>query len=317
MKKSIENIIKEKVLVLDGAMATMLQKYNTKSRDFHGERFANHPVDLSGFNEILNFTKPERIKDVHEKYLRAKADIISTNTFRANKIELKKYQLDDLAYELNYTAATLARENATKYTNITRDKPRYVAGVIGPISSKEATLDEMEEAYSEQIKGLMAGKVDVILLETIYEEDNIKAALLALEAILKKRRKNFPIIISGAAIEGQAPIVTSEMIKKYTTIVHHVRILAIGMNCGNGPEPMLDKLKNISYTAPFNIVAYPSAGIPNEDGKIDADLDYLVEQAKKYLEKDLVNIIGGCCGTTPEYITKLNKLARDTKPRKF
>ncbi len=317
MKKSIENIIKERVLVLDGAMATMLQKYTIKERDFKGERFANHPVNLSGFNEILNFTKPERIRDIHEKYLRAKADIISTNTFRANKIELKKYQLDDLAYELNYTAATLARENVTKYTNITREKPRYVAGVIGPISSKEATLDEMEEAYSEQIKGLMAGKVDVILLETVYEEDNIKAALLALEAILKKRRKNFPIIISGAAIEGQNPIITGEMITKYTAIVHHVRILAIGLNCGNGPEPMLDKLKNISYTAPFNVIAYPSAGIPDDEGKINVDLDYLIEQTQKYIDKDLVNIIGGCCGTTPQFITKLSKLARDAKPRKF
>jgi len=317
MKKSIENIIKEKVLVLDGAMATMLQKYTTTQRDYKGERFENHPIDLSGFYEILNFTKPERIRDIHEKYLRAKADIISTNTFRANKIELKKYQLDDLAYELNYTAATLARDNATKYTNITRDKPRYVAGVIGPISSKEATLDEMEEAYSEQIKGLMAGKVDVILLETVYEEDNIKAALLALEAILKKRRKNFPIIISGALIDGSDSIVTGEMIAKYTAIVHHVRILAIGMNCGTGPDAMFDKLKNLSYTAPFNIVAYPSAGIPDENGKIKKDLDYLVEQTKKYIDKDLVNIIGGCCGTTPEFITKLSKLARDTKPRKY
>ncbi len=317
MKKSIENIIKEKILVLDGAMATMLKKYRTKERDYKGDRFKDHPVDLFGFNEILSFTKPDRIRDVHEKYLRAKADIISTNTFRANKIELKKYQLEDLAYELNYTAATLARDNATKYTNITRDKPRYVAGVLGPISSKEATLDEMEEAYSEQIKGLMAGKVDVILLETVFEEDNIKAALLALEAILKKRRKNFPIIISGAAIEGKEPIVTGELIKRYTSIVHHVRILAMGMNCGHGPEQLLDKLKNISYSAPFNIVAYPSAGIPDENGNLELDTDSLIEQTKKYIDKDLVNIIGGCCGTTTEFIKKLSKLVIDVKPRKF
>ncbi len=317
MKKTLENIIREKILVLDGGVATSLKKYRIKDRDFKGERFKNHDVDLSNFYEMLNFTKVDIVKDAHEKFIKAGADIISTNTFRANRIELKKYKLDEIAYELNYTSAMAARELTTKYSNITRDKPRYVAGVIGPISSKEATLDEMEIAYSEQIKGLMAGKVDVILLETVFEEDNIKAALFALEAILKKRRKNFPMIISGAALENNKALVTGELIKRYTSFIHHVRILAIGMNCGSGPEQILEKIKNISYTAPYNIIAYPNAGLPNEKGKYEIEVDTYIESIKKFIDKNLVNIIGGCCGVRAEHIKKISKLVKGVKPRKI
>lgn len=317
MKKTIETVIKEKILVLDGGMATMLQKFRTTERDFIGDRFKDHPQKLDGLYEILNITKPEIVKDVHEKYAKAGADILSTNTFRANRIELAKYGLADIAYEVNYNAATAAREKTTKYTNITRSKPRYVAGILGPINPEEASLDEMQEAYSEQIKGLLAGKVDVILMETIQYEDNIKAALLALEAILKRRRKNFPMIISSAAMPNKAPFVTGELANRYTSFVHHVRILAIGMNCGEGPEQLLDMLKSLSYSSEFNIIAYPSAGVPDKNGKYSTDDKRLIEVMQKFIDKDLVNIIGGCCGVTPEHIAHIAKMTKGVKPRKF
>ena len=309
MKKNFEDILKEKILILDGAMNSMIQKYQLKERDYKGKRFLEHKVNLMGCNEILSFTKQEIIKDIHEKYLKAGADIIETNTFNANKIYLSKFDLPDVAYELNYTAATIAKEKTSKYINLTRNKPRFVAGAIGPIETTDENFDDVVYAYSEQIKGLLAGRIDFLLIETISDETNLKAILIALDNILKKRRKHFPIFISGIISENNNSPITDDLIKRYSTFTSYINVLGIGINCNYYPEKMYSQLKKISENTDLYTIFYPNA-IQVDKNKQNLSSDEMVEFLSKFVENKIVNIIGGCCGSTPEYTSKIKKLLK-------
>ena len=313
MKKTFEETLKNNILVLDGAIDKLVNKYNISEKNWRGEKYKDHPVDLKGFKEILTFSKPETINDIHEKYLKAGADIIETNTFNANRIVLEKYQLSDIAYELNYTAARNAYEKAAKYSNITRDKPRYVAGAIGTIFTDDSNFNKVVEAYGEQIKGLFAAKVDFLLIETITQVDNLKAILIAIENILKKRRKHFPVFISGVHTEESVSVVTPEILQRFAPFTTNVKIIGIGNNCNYFPEKMYSQIKEFANNSDYYTIFYPNAG------NLDASKNYSLssEEFEKYLSKfideKIVNIIGGCHGTTPDYIRKIVKYIKKLK----
>jgi len=328
MPREIQQELKTRVLVLDGAMGTMIQKYNFTEKDFRGEKFANHTHNLKGCNDILCFTQPDAIKDIHEKYLKAGADIVETNTFNANRISLADYGLENDAYELNYIAAQLAREKASKYSTITRNKPRFVAGAIGPTnktasmspdvndpSKREVSFDDLVFAYTEQVKGLLAGKVDLILIETIFDTLNAKAALFAVQSVMEKRNKIFPVMISGTITDKSGRTLTGQTVEAFLNSMSHIDLLSIGFNCSFGAKDMYLHIEELSNKAPFNISAYPNAGLPNELGQYDETPAKMLEQMKDFTKNKIVNIIGGCCGTTPEHIQKLAELAEKAKPR--
>ena len=309
MKKNIEDILKEKVLVLDGAMNSMIKKYHLKERDYKGKRFIEHKLDLMGCNEILSFTKQEIIKDIHEKYLKFGADIIETNTFNANRIYLSKFDLADIAYELNYTSATIAKEKTSKYANLSRNKPRFVAGAIGPIETNDDNFDEVVYAYSEQIKGLLAGRVDFLLIETISNETNLKAILIALDNILKKRRKHFPIFISGLISENNNSPITKDLINRYSAFTTYVNVLGIGVNCNYYPEKMYSQLKEISKNTNLHTIIYPNAIQIDKDSQ-ELSSDEMIKFLSKFVEQKIVGIVGSCCGSTPEYTSKIKTLVK-------
>jgi len=328
MPKEIQQELKTRVLVLDGAMGTMIQKHNLTEKDFRAEKYINHKHNLKGCNDILSFTQPHIIKDIHEKYLKAGADIIETNTFNANKISLSDYGLENDAYELNYIAAQLAREMATKYSTITRNKPRFVAGAIGPTnktasmspdvndpSKREVSFDDLVEAYTEQVKGLLAGNVDLILIETIFDTLNAKAALFAVQSVMEKRNRIFPVMISGTITDKSGRTLTGQTVEAFLNSLSHIDLLSIGFNCSFGAKDMYLHIEELSNKAPFNISAYPNAGLPNELGQYDETPQKMLEQMKDFTKNKIVNIIGGCCGTTPEHIKKLAELAAKAKPR--
>lgn len=328
MQKDIRKELEKRVLVLDGAMGTMIQKYNLSETEFRGEEFENHKYNLKGLNDILCITKPELIAEIHEKYLKAGADIIETNTFNANRISLKDYGLEDRAYDLNYNAAKLAREQAAKYSNITRHKPRFVAGAIGPTnktasmspdvndpSKREISFDELVKAYEEQVKGLLAGKVDILLVETIFDTLNAKAALFAIQSVFEKRKKVFPVMVSGTITDKSGRTLTGQTVEGFLNTLSNIDLLSIGFNCSFGAKDLFPHIEELSHKAPFYISAYPNAGLPNELGLYDESPEKMQEQMTEFTKNKVVNIIGGCCGTTPEHIVKLVDIANKAMPR--
>ncbi len=330
MAKEIQHELKKRVLVLDGAMGTMLQKYSLSETEFRGERFAEHKYNLKGCNDVLCLTQPDIIKEIHEKYLKAGADIIETNTFNANHISLADYGLEKDAYEINYVAAQLAREKASKYSNITRNKPRFVAGSIGPTnktasmspdvndpSKREVDFDALVFAYTEQVKGLLAGNVDVILIETIFDTLNAKAALFAVQTVMEKRNRIFPVMISGTITDKSGRTLTGQTVEAFLNSLSHVELLSIGFNCSFGAKDLFLHVEELSSKAPFFVSAYPNAGLPNELGLYDETPEKMQIQMKDFLTNKIANIIGGCCGTTPEHIQKLVEIAEKAKPREI
>lgn len=328
MAKDIRKELEKRVLVLDGAMGTMIQRYKLTETEFRGEKYKNHAINLSGCNDILCNSRPELIRDIHEKYLKVGADIIETNTFNANRISLKDYGLEDEAYELNYNAARLAAESAAKYSNITRNKPRFVAGAIGPTnktasmspdvsdpSKREISFDELVAAYSEQVKGLLAGKVDILLVETIFDTLNAKAALFAIQQVLEKRNKVFPVMVSGTIADKSGRTLTGQTVEAFLNTLSNIDLLSIGFNCSMGANDLFPYIEELSYKAPFFVSAYPNAGLPNELGFYDQTPDKMCLEMKEFTNNKLVNIIGGCCGTTPEHIEKMVEIANNAMPR--
>jgi len=328
MIKDIRKELENRILVIDGAMGTMIQRFNLIEKDFRGELYKNHHINLKGCNDILSNTRPEIIRDIHEKYLKAGADIIETNTFNATSISLQDYGLAETAYELNYNAARIAVEMAAKYSGITRNKPRFVAGAIGPTnktasmspdvndpSKREISFDDLVKAYSEQVKGLLAGKVDILLVETIFDTLNAKAALFAIQSVLEKRNKVFPVMISGTITDKSGRTLTGQTVEGFLNTLSNIDLLSIGFNCSFGAKDMFPFVEELSYKAPFYVSAYPNAGLPNELGLYDQTPDKMKEEMKEFTHNKLVNLIGGCCGTTPEHIEKLVEIANAAMPR--
>lgn len=326
----IQEILKERILVLDGAMGTMIQRHNLQEADFRGERFKDHAYPLKGNNDILCLTRPDIIKDIHRLYFEAGADIAETNTFSGTRIAQADYHLEDVVYELNVQAARIAREVADEMTRKEPHKPRFVAGAMGP-TNKTASLspdvnnpgfratnfDQLKEAFKEQAKGLIDGGADVLLLETIIDTLNVKAALFAIEELFDEIGKTLPIMVSGTITDASGRTLSGQTTEAFLISVSHVPLLSIGLNCALGAKALRPYLQVLNEQAPFFVSAYPNAGLPNEFGHYDQTPEDMGAQIKEFLDEGLVNIIGGCCGTTPEHIRVIAQLAAKYKPREL
>ncbi len=324
----INDILKERIMVLDGAMGTMIQRHKLEEKDFRGERFKDHAYPLKGNNDILSITRPDIIKDIHRQYFEAGADIAETNTFSGTRIAQADYHLEDAVYELNLQAARLAREVADEFTARNPNKPRFVAGAMGP-TNKTASLspdvsnpgyraisfDELKEAFKEQAKGLIDGGVDVLLLETIIDTLNVKAALFGIQELFDEIGRTLPIMVSGTITDASGRTLSGQTTEAFLISVSHVPLLSIGLNCALGAKALRPYLQVLNEQAPFFVSAYPNAGLPNEFGHYDQTPEEMGNQIKEFLDEGLVNVIGGCCGTTPEHIRVIAALAAKYKPR--
>lgn len=324
--KDLRNLLKERILVLDGAMGTMVQKYSLQECDFRGSRFASHPVMLKGNNDILVLTRPDIICEIHAKYLDAGADIIETSTFNANRISQHDYGCEELCYEINRSAAELARGIADKYS--TPEKPRFVAGSVGPTSRtcsispdvedsscRNVTFDELVEAYKEQMTALIEGGVDALLCETIFDTLNAKAALYAADEAMEAAGREVPVMLSFTIADQQGRILSGQTIEAFIASVAGRNLLSVGLNCSFGAKEMKPFLKRLSEIAPFCVSVYPNAGLPNELGEYDQTPEEMAAIVKEYVDEGLVNIIGGCCGTTEEYIAFFPSIVKEAAPR--
>ena len=325
---TIEENLQKHILVLDGAMGTMIQKHNLKEEDYKGERFKNHPCALKGNNDLLSITHPEIIKKIHCEYLKAGADIIETNTFSSTSIAMADYQMEDLAYELNYESAKIAREAAQEYSIKTPNRPRYAAGSIGP-TNKTASMspevndpgyravdfDQLVVAYREQVTGLIDGGADILLVETIFDTLNAKAALYAVDEIKQEKKINIPVMVSGTITDASGRTLSGQTVEAFNISLSHISLLSIGLNCALGATQLLPYIKTLANQSPLFISAHPNAGLPNAFGEYDQSPEEMKILVQDYLEQNLVNIIGGCCGTTPEHISLIADLARKFSPR--
>ena len=327
-RPDIYHELEQRILVLDGAMGSLIQEHKLKEEDYRGERFRDFPHDLKGNNDLLSLTQPQIIKTIHARYLEAGADIIETNTFNANRISMADYHLEDLAYEMNRTSAQIASETAAAFTAKTPEKPRFVAGSIGPTNKtaslspnvndpgyRAVTFDNLVQAYSEQTEGLLDGGVDLLLIETVFDTLNAKAALFAIEETFKKKSKEVPIMVSGTITDASGRTLSGQTIEAFLNSVSHIELLSVGVNCALGAKDMQPYVEELSKKAPFYVSAHPNAGLPNQFGGYDEGPEYMAEQFKTYLDKNTVNIIGGCCGTTPEHIKAFAELAHQYNKR--
>ena len=325
---NIYDILKERILVLDGAMGTMIQDYKFSEDDYRGSRFKEHPCSVKGNNDLLSLTQPDAIKTIHEKYLEAGADIIETNTFSSTSIGMADYSMESIVYDINFESAKIAKEAALKYSKITPEKPRFVAGSIGPTNRtasmspdvndpgfRAITFDDLVEAYSEQINALIDGGVDILLIETIFDTLNAKAALFAVDSVLDDRNITIPIMISGTITDASGRTLSGQTVEAFVTSLSHIPLLSIGLNCALGADLLLPYLKRLSKVTDFYTSAFPNAGLPNAFGEYDQTAEEMRDLIKDYLESKSVNIIGGCCGTTPEYIKLIAEEASKFKPR--
>ena len=330
MKKHIKDIIKKKILVLDGAMGTMLQQYNFTEEDFRGERFKDYSSPLKGNNDLLSITQPEAIKEVHRKYFNSGADIIETNTFSGTTIAMADYNMEDLVYELNYESAKIAKEVADEFNKKEPNKPRFVAGSIGPTNRtasmspdvndpgfRAVTFEDLRIAYKQQVEALIDGGVDLLLVETVFDTLNAKAALFAIEEVKAERNIEIPIMLSGTITDASGRTLSGQTAEAFLISVSHIPLLTVGFNCALGANLLQPHLEAIAPKTNFAISAHPNAGLPNAFGEYDETPEQMASQIAEYLKKDLINIIGGCCGTTPAHITAIAEVAAKYKPRKL
>ena len=326
----IEKELKKRILVLDGAMGTMLQAYKFSEEDFRGERFKDYPTPLQGNNDLLSITQPEAIKTIHGKYFEAGADIIETNTFSGTTIAMADYQLEDLVYELNFQSAMIAKEVATEFTLKEPHKPRFVAGSIGPTNRtasmspdvndpgyRAVTFNDLRIAYKQQTEALIDGGVDLLLVETVFDTLNAKAALFAIEEVKDERDIEIPIMLSGTITDASGRTLSGQTAEAFLISVSHISLLSVGFNCALGANLLQPHLEAIANKTPFAISAHPNAGLPNAFGEYDETPEEMGEQIEEYLKKDLINIIGGCCGTSPNHIRVIADIASKYNPRKY
>ncbi|QHL87544.1 methionine synthase [Nibribacter ruber] len=324
----IEEEVQKRILVLDGAMGTMIQRYNLQEEDYRGERFKDHPTDVKGNNDLLSLTQPHIIKEIHSQYFEAGADIAETNTFSGTSIAMADYQMEDLVYELNFESARVAREAADEWTAKTPDKPRFVAGAMGPTNRtaslspdvnnpgyRAITFDDLVEAYTEQIRGLVDGGVDVLLVETIFDTLNAKAALFAIDQYSQQTGKRLPIMVSGTITDASGRTLSGQTVEAFLYSVSHMPLLSVGFNCALGAKQLRPHLQSLDKASKFRISAYPNAGLPNAFGAYDETPEQMGEHIRDYLENNFVNIVGGCCGTTPPHIKVIAQIAQEFSPR--
>lgn len=325
---TIQEAIKKRILVLDGAMGTMLQRYNFSEEDFRGEQFKDFPHSLKGNNDLLSLTQPQAIKDVHALYFEAGADIVETNTFSGTTIGMADYHLEEYVYQLNYESAKIAREVADEFTAKNPDKPRFVAGSIGPTNRtasmspdvndpgyRAVTFDDLRIAYKQQVEALLDGGVDLLLVETIFDTLNAKAALFAIEEVKEERHIDIPIMVSGTITDASGRTLSGQTVEAFLVSVSHIPLLSVGFNCALGADLLKPYLQTLAHNTSFNVSAHPNAGLPNAFGEYDETPEQMQVFIKEYLDDNLINIIGGCCGTTPAHIKLIADIAKDYKPR--
>ena len=324
----IQDILEERILVLDGAMGTMLQRYKFTEEDFRGERFKDWQHPLQGNNDLLSLTQPEAIAEVHRKYFAAGADIVETNTFSGTTIAMADYHMEDLVYELNYESARIAKMVADEFTGKEPNKPRFVAGSIGPTNKtasmspdvndpgfRAVSFDELRIAYKQQVEALLDGGSDILLVETIFDTLNAKAALFAIEEVKEERNIDPPIMVSGTITDASGRTLSGQTAEAFLISISHIPILSVGFNCALGADQLVPHLEVLSSKTGHAVSAHPNAGLPNAFGEYDETPEQMAEQIKEYVEKGLVNIVGGCCGTTPEHITAIANLVSKYDPR--
>jgi len=326
---AIKEALKHRILVLDGAMGTMIQKHDLSEEDFRGDRLKDHASELKGNNDLLSITQPDIIRSIHEEFLEAGSDIIETNTFSSNPVSQKDYDLEEYVHELNYESARLAREAADTYTKKDPDKPRFVAGAIGPTNRtlslspdvndpgyRAVTFDEMVECYGAQIPGLMEGGSDLLLIETVFDTLNCKAALYAVQNYRRESGNDVPVMISGTIVDQSGRTLSGQTTEAFWISISHMpNLLSVGLNCALGSKQMRPFIQELSEIATTNVSLYPNAGLPNEFGGYDETPEYMGEQLESYIKEGWLNIVGGCCGTTPEHITEFARVAAKHKPR--
>lgn len=326
--KTIQQLIRERILVLDGAMGTMIQQYNLSEADFRGERFKDIPGQLKGNNDLLCLTRPEVIEDIHRKYLVAGADIIETNSFNATSVSMADYHVQAYCREINLAAARLARRMADEFTALNPEKPRFVAGSVGPTNKtcsmspdvnnpafRALTFDELQAAYCEQMEALLEGGVDALLIETIFDTLNAKAAIRAAELSMEKIGRRVPLMLSVTVSDIAGRTLSGQTLDAFLASVEHADLFSVGLNCSFGARQLKPFLEQLASRAPYYISAYPNAGLPNSLGQYDQTPEDMAAEVKEYIEEGLVNIIGGCCGTTEQYIALYQDLIQGVQPR--
>ncbi|GGG34790.1 hypothetical protein GCM10011344_39490 [Dokdonia pacifica] len=325
---TVYKALKERILVLDGAMGTMLQAYKFSEEDFRGERFKDFHIPLKGNNDLLSITQPHAIAEVHRKYFEAGADIVETNTFSGTTIAMADYELENVVYELNYASAKIAKEVAQSFTEKEPHKPRFVAGSIGPTNKtasmspdvndpgyRAISFDELRIAYKQQVEALIDGGVDILLVETVFDTLNAKAALFAIEEVKEERDTDIPVMISGTITDASGRTLSGQTAEAFLISIQHIPLLSVGFNCALGAKQLQPHLEAIASRTQAGISAHPNAGLPNAFGEYDETPEEMAVQIKNYVDKNLVNIVGGCCGTTPAHIKAIASIVEGVTPR--
>ena len=345
--KTIKELLKERIVIIDGAMGTMIQRYKLAEADYRGERFKNWPTDLKGNNDLLSLTQPQIIKEIHRQYLEAGADIIETNTFNAQRVSLADYHMEDLAYEINLAAAKIARQAIEEYESTNsksdpdsyrdrtlpagRQGPKFAAGAIGPTNKtlslspdvnnpgyRALTFDDAMSAYYEQVKGLVEGGVDLLLIETIFDTLNAKAAIFAVKKYFRDTEQpELPIMISGTITDASGRTLSGQTLEAFYTSIVHSKPLSVGLNCALGAKEMRPHIEELSQIAATYTSAYPNAGLPNAMGEYDEQPEDTAHYIEEWAREGFVNIVGGCCGTTPDHIKHIAEHVKGLTPRKL
>lgn len=334
--KDIRKELEKRILVIDGAMGTMIQRHKLTEADYRGERFANWHCDVKGNNDLLSITRPDIIEAIHRQYLEAGADIIETNTFSSTRIAQGDYEMQELAYELNLASARVARKAADDYTAKDPSKPRFVAGAMGPLNKtlslspdvnnpgyRAVTFDEVVEAYYEEVRGLVDGGVDVLLIETIFDTLNAKAAIFAIKKYFRdfpplgEQKGTLPIMISGTITDASGRTLSGQTLEAFYISVMHARPLSVGLNCALGAKEMRQHIEELSQLASCYVSAYPNAGLPNAMGEYDEAPEDTGHYLEDWAREGYVNIVGGCCGTTPDHIRHIAEHVKNMTPRQL
>jgi 5-methyltetrahydrofolate--homocysteine methyltransferase len=335
VQNDIRQELKRRILIIDGAMGTMIQQYKLNEADYRGERFRNWPSDLKGNNDLLSIVRPDIIRGIHTQYLEAGADIIETNTFSSQRISMADYKMESLAYEMNVAAAKIAREAVDEFVKRKPEEgPKWVAGALGPMNKtlsispdvnnpgfRAVSFDEVADAYYEQVKGLVDGGVDLLLIETIFDTLNAKAAIYAIKKFFRESRiqqgKEIPIMISGTITDASGRTLSGQTLEAFYTSVMHANPLSIGLNCALGAAEMRPHIEELSQIAACYTSAYPNAGLPNAMGEYDEKPEQTAHFLEDWARHGFVNIVGGCCGTTPEHIRHIAENVKNCNPREL